>query len=331
MKARTLGCVLLGFCLGFIPVGCGSPDRNPRSDRARALKIAVIPKGMTREFWKSIHAGAALAAKELEVEILWDGPLKDNDPAQQTSVVERAIDRRVDGIVLAPLDATALLRPLRIAAKKKIPVVVIDSALPERDYVSFVATDNYLGGVLAARRMGEVLRGRGRIFLVRCLEGSRSTSERERGFLETIEMEYPRLELRVRDRHAGSTEDSAYRLAMNLLEQFRDVEGIFCPNESTTSGTLRALQETDSAGRIKLVGFDSSPRLIQALGEGKVSGLVLQNPIKMGYLGVTEAVHFLRGQTVPARVDTGAYLATRENMDTPEIKVLLSPDLSILD
>jgi len=318
--------------IGLALAGCGKNKATPPAPgEAKVFKIAVIPKGTTHEFWKSIHAGALQAAREQGVEILWKGPQKEDDRAQQITVVEDVISRGVAGIVLAPLDDRALCRPVQDAMREKIPVIIIDSDLQGKDYISFVATDNYQGGVLAAKRMGELLQGQGRIFLIRYQEGSASTTERERGFLETVQKEFPGFRLLVKDQYAGSTTESAYQLAENLIGRFPDVEGIFCPNESSTFGTLRALQESQLAGKVKFVGFDSSPKLVQALRDGHLHGLVLQNPVKMGYLGVTEMVQHLRGQKIPELVDTGVYLATKENMDTAEIKALLTPDLSILD
>ncbi|MBM3296964.1 MAG: substrate-binding domain-containing protein [Candidatus Aminicenantes bacterium] len=262
--------------------------------------------------------------------ILWKGPQKEDDRAQQVTVVEDFISRGVDGIVLAPLDDRALCIPVKDAREAGIPVVVIDSGLQGEDYVSFVATDNHRGGVLAARRLAELLPGGGDIFLVRYQEGSASTVERERGFLETVLKEFPRLKILVQDQYAGSTTETAYQLLENLLSRFPDVEGIFCPNESSTFGGLRALQEAGLAGKVMFVGFDSSPKLLQALKEGHLHGLVHQDPVKMGYLGVTQVVEHLRGRAVEARVDTGVYLVTRDNMEDPAIRVLINPDFSVL-
>jgi ribose transport system substrate-binding protein len=262
---------------------------------------------------------------------LWKGPQKEDDRAQQITVVEDVINRGVAGIALAPLDDRALVRPVQDAMREKIPVIIIDSGLQGSDYISFIATDNLKGGEAAARRLGGLLQGRGRVFCIRYMEGSASTTERERGFLETCAKEFPDLRILVKDQYTGPTTESAYQLAENLISRFPDVDGIFCPNESSTFGTLRALQESRLAGRVKFVGFDSSPKLVQALRDGHLHGLVLQDPVKMGYLGVTWMVRHLRGETVPARVDTGVFLATPENMDTAEIKALLSPDLSILE
>ena len=304
---------------------------KPGASTARTLRIAVIPKGTTHEFWKSIHAGAVRAAGELGVEVIWKGPQKEDDRAQQITVVEDFISRGVDGIVLAPLDDRALVRPVQDAVREKIPVVIIDSALQGSDFASYVATDNYQGGVLAARRLGELLRGRGRIFLIRYQEGSASTVQREAGFHDTITRDFPGIVLLVKDQYAGATTETAYQLAENLISRFPDVEGVFAPNESSTFGTLRALQESRLAGKIVFVGFDSSPKLVQGLRDGDIQGLVLQNPDKMGYLGVKTIVAHLRGEPVDKVIDTGVVLATKDNMDTPEIQALLSPGLGRID
>ncbi|MCK7478627.1 MAG: substrate-binding domain-containing protein [Candidatus Moduliflexus flocculans] len=278
-----------------------------------------------------MHAGAARAAREAGVEIIWKGPQKEDDRAQQITVVEDFISRGVDGIVLAPLDDRALVRPVADAVREGIPVVVIDSGLQGSDYASYVATDNYKGGVLAARRLGGLLDGKGRIFLIRYQEGSASTEQREAGFLDTVTKEFPGLILLVQDQYAGATTETAYQLAENLISRFPDVEGVFAPNESSTFGTLRALQESRLAGKVVFVGFDSSPKLVQGLRDGDIQGLVIQNPVRMGYLGVKTIVAHLRGEPVEKVVDTGVVLATRDNMDTPEIRALLSPDLSLID
>lgn len=328
--AFRLPIIALGAALAF--AACAKKPSEPSGPAAaKTLQIAVIPKGTTHEFWKSIHAGAVKAGRELGVDIIWKGPQKEDDRAQQITVVEDFVSRGVDGIVLAPLDDRALVRPVRDAVREKIPVVVIDSGLQGSDYVSYVATDNYKGGVLAARRLGEGLGGRGRIFLIRYQEGSASTVQREAGFFDTVTKEFPGLEILVKDQYAGATTETAYQLAENLIGRFPDVQGVFTPNESSTFGTLRALQESGLAGKIVFVGFDSSPKLVQGLRDGHIQGLVIQNPAKMGYLGVKTIVAHLRGEAVEKLVDTGVVLATKENMDTPEIQALLSPDLSIID
>jgi ribose transport system substrate-binding protein len=318
------------FALLLLPIilfHCG-PREESSSATSQILEIAVIPKGTTHSFWKAIHAGAIKASRELDVKIYWNGPQKEDDRAQQITVVEDFINLGVDGIVLAPLDDRALMRPVRDAVEKNIPVVIMDSDLQGEDFISYVATDNYQGGVLAAERMGELLNGEGNLILIRYQVGSASTTNRERGFVDTIKNNFPQINFLVEDQYAGATTETAYQLSENLLNRFPDVQGLFCPNESSTFGALRALQESGRAGSIKFVGFDSSPKLVQGLEEGHIHGLILQDPIKIGYMGVKQMVLHLRGNPIERRVDTGVHLITPENMSEPEMKALLSPDLT---
>lgn len=297
----------------------------------KQLTIAVIPKGTTHEFWKSIHAGAVKASKELGVEIIWKGPLKEDNRDEQIKIVEDMTNRGVSGIVLAPLDDTALRLPVQEATRKGIPVVIIDSGLQSEDYVSFVATDNRHGGQLAGEHLAKLLGGKGKVVMLRYQEGSASTNEREAGFLDAMK-KAPGIEVVSSNQYGGATTETAYKASENLLAPLKKpdgslaVDGIFCPNESTTFGMLRALQDARLAGKVKFVGFDSSEKLVAALEAGELHGLVLQDPMNMGYLGVKTMVQHLRGEKVEKRISTGETLATKENMNEPRIKELLKPD-----
>ena len=321
--------LLVTVGLGRLWGDAASPGAEPGPAR---YALAVIPKGTTHEFWKSIHAGAVQAAVETGVEIIWKGPLKEDDREAQIAEVENFISRGVDGIVLAPLDDTALRVPVMNAARSGIPVVIIDSDLKSRDHVSFVATDNYRGGQLAGKRMCELLGHAGRVVMLRYQEGSASTMKREQGFLDAVS-ECGDIQVVSANQYGGATTETAYRASENLLAPHKtaegglELEGIFCPNESTTFGMLRALQDAKLAGAVRFVGFDSSPKLIAGLRQGHLDGLVVQNPVRMGYLGVLTLVAHLDGETVEQRVDTGVHLATSQNMDQQEIRDLLQPEL----
>lgn len=300
-------------------------DRNGGASGSGTRRIAVIPKGTTHEFWKAIHAGAKKAAKELRVEVLWKGPVREDDREEQIKVVEDFVSRGVAGIVLAPLDDTALVPAVRDAKNENIPVVIIDSDLSWDGLVSFVATDNYKGGALAAERLGALMNGSGNVLVLRYQEGSASTVQRESGFLETLRRRFPGIQIVSSNRYGGATTESAYATAENLLVTHRDVQGIFCPNESTTFGMLRALQDAGRANNVHFVGFDSSAKLIAALRTGELDGLVLQNPFAMGELGVRAIVRHLDGQLVEKRIDTGVMLVTPDNLNDPAVQNLLSP------
>jgi ribose transport system substrate-binding protein len=308
--------------------GCGKSGGKKGAPAGKKITIAVIPKGTTHEFWKSIHAGAIKASRELGVEIVWKGPLREDDREEQSQIVENFISSGESAIVLAPLDDRSLIPSVRLAKERGIPTIIIDSGLQENFHSSFVATDNYKGGCLAAARLGELIKGKGKIIMLRYQEGSASTTEREKGFMETVKTKFPGISFLSDNQYAGATTETAYSASENLLNRFKSPDAIFTPNESSTFGCLRALQDRGGAGKIVFVGFDSSPKLVEALAKGEIKGLVLQNPFNMGYLGVKTAVAVVRGEPYETRIDTGVTIATPENMNDPEIKQLLTPDLS---
>src|SRR5713101_2136436 len=246
---RKIISILVMFA-GIIALTC---NRSGPKGAGKKLTIAVIPKGTSHEFWKSIHAGAIKAARELstpgsQVELIWKGPLREDDREQQIQVVEGFTSQGIDGLVLAPLDNRALVRPVEEAKGAGLPTLIIDSALESDSIVSFVATDNRKGGTLAADRMGQLLGGRGKVIMLRYAEGSASTQDREDGFLQEIKQKYPNIELISTDQYGGATRDTAKRASENLLNRFGDeVQGIFTPNESTTAGMLLALQDIGKA------------------------------------------------------------------------------------
>jgi ribose transport system substrate-binding protein len=297
----------------------------PLAAFAAGEKIAVIPKGTTHSFWKSVEAGARQAGAEFGVEVLWKGPLKEDDRAQQIGVVQQFVSSGVNAIVLAPLDDTALRTPVKSAAEHNIPVVIFDSALKGevgKDFLSYVATNNHRGGEIGGEELARLLGGKGKVVLLRYSEGSASTMEREAGFLAVMKQN-PGIVITVDNRYGGATVSSAQDAAMNLIDKVREADGIFCPNESSTQGMLLALRQTGLAGQKKFVGFDTSPFLLAALNKGDVQALVAQNPTRMGYLGVATAVKHLRGEKVEPVIDTGCVLVTKDNRHTPEVEAVV--------
>lgn len=301
---------------------------------AEAYKIAVIPKGTTHEFWKSIHAGAIKAQRELAdegvmVNVIWKGPLREDDREQQVQVVENFIAQRVNGIVLAPLDRKALANPVEMATRGRIPVVVIDSGLDSKAPASTVATDNREGGRIAARNLGRILGGKGNVAMLRYAVGSASTEAREEGFLEVMRKDFPGIKLVSIDQHAGPTRDTAKRSAENLLNRHgRQLQGVFASNESSAVGMLLALRDAGLAGgKVKFVAFDSGETLNAGLKAGDIHGMVVQNPMRMGYLGVKTMVAALQGKKVEPAIDTGVGFVTKDNFDSPEMADIVKPPL----
>jgi ribose transport system substrate-binding protein len=331
--AAALLVALAVACSGGGDAGSKQPPAGASGAAGKTLTLAVIPKGTTHEFWRAIHAGAVQASQELSasgdsVRIIWKGPLREDDREQQVQVVEGFTSQGVSGMVLAPLDNRALVRPVEEAKNAGVPTVIIDSGLESDQIVSFVATDNYKGGELCAERLGTLLGGKGKVLVLRYQEGSASTTEREKGFIDKMKSAYPGITLVSSDQYAGATRETAKRASENLLNRFGgDLAGVFTPNESSTVGMLLALQDIDKAGKIRFVGFDASQTLLEAMRAKQLDGVAVQNPMKMGYLGVKTMVAHLKGQPVEKRIDTGVSLVTPENMDQPASKELTNPPI----
>ncbi len=326
---RTLATVAIAIFF----LACAKHEQTSAQKSGKSFTIAVIPQGSTHEFWKSIHAGAMKTAQDeakagVNVTIIWKGPMREDDREQQVQVVEGFVTQHVDGIVLAPFDKNALVRPVEEAKRAGIPTVVVDSGLESTDPISFVASNNYHGGELAADEMGRLLGGKGKVLALRYQEGVFSTEQREKGFIERIKAGYPNIQLISSSQFAGATRDTAKTAAENLLNRFgNDLDGLFTPNESSTAGALLALEDAGKAGKIHFIGFDTSDVFVKAMRDGKLHGIVVQNPFRMGELGVKTVVDHLLGKPVEKRVDTGVTLINPANLGAPESQTLLHPPL----
>jgi ribose transport system substrate-binding protein len=321
--------ILTATAIVLLFLGCAKPEQKT----GKSFTIAVIPQGSTHEFWKSIHAGAVKASQDeakdgITVNLIWKGPMREDDREQQVQVVEGFVTQHVDGIVLAPFDKNALVRPVEEAKRAGIPTVVVDSALESTDPISFVASNNYHGGELAADEMGRLLGGKGKVLALRYQEGVFSTEQREKGFLDRMNRGYPGITLVSSNQFAGATRDTAKTAAENLLNRFgNDIDGMFTPNESSTAGALLALEDAGKAGKIRFIGFDTSDVFVKAMHDGKLQGIVVQNPFRMGELGVKTIVDHLLGKPIEKRVDTGVTLITPATVDKPDSQLLLHPPI----
>ena len=316
---KALPIIIVFVLVAIVFVGIGISRKGKGGGQRQ---IAVIPKGITHIFWESIRRGAEKAGAEAGVKIFWNGPEREGNREMQIQIIEDFITQKVSGIVLAPIDNKAMVPSVEKIHTKNIPCVIIDSGIDTDKYVSFVATDNYKGGVMAARRMGKILSGKGKIVVVKYAPGSASTMKREDGFINTIEKEFPGIEI-VDSKYGLDTVETSLQAAEDLLTKNTELDGIFACNESTSVGTLRALQSQKRAGKMKMIGFDAGGLLIEGVQDGIVDSLVVQNPYKMGYEGVRVLIASLDGKKVEKRVDTGVMLVTKENLETPEIRELL--------
>ena len=305
--------LLLGFSL--FSVGC---------NRSHRKVVAVVPKASADLFWQSVHAGAIKGARESDVDIVWNGPPNETDIAGEMQIVETMINRQVDAIALAPSDTSAFKIVVDRATAAGIPVIVYDSAVATENYVTFVATDNYAAGELGADRMGKILNGHGRIVMVKTTPGGASTTARESGFRHELHERFPGIQI-LDERFGMASIAQSLTVTENMLTAHPDLNGIFCSNESGTAGAVQALKAR--GGKIKLVGFDSSPMLLDELQAGSIDSLVIQDPFKMGETAVLEAVKAMKKEKTPKKMFLPPRLVDAANINDPDIQAQVHPDL----
>lgn len=325
MKHAVLCTLLMSLIL---LIGCGSKPETTGEKAAVAepaddtLEIAVIPKGLTHQFWISVKTGAEAAAEEVGAKIIWQGPSKETEIAQQINIVQDMITRGVDAIVLAACDANALVSIVEQADRAKIPVVMVDSGLNSDIPKSLVATDNVQGGGMAVKVLSELIGGPAEVGLIPFVPGAATSELREQGFRENLP-NYPDLTLAAVN-YSDSDVAKGMNVTSDMITAHPNMAGIFVANEPGAIGAAQALRTAGKVGTVKLVAFDASGEQLKALEEGVIQALIVQNPFKMGYESVKAAVASVKGEEIPKRIDTGVTVITLDNLNEPEIQALLS-------
>ncbi|MEK7403938.1 MAG: substrate-binding domain-containing protein [Acidobacteriota bacterium] len=313
MRRRALVMLLL---LLVAAGGCGTKPK---------LVVGVVPKGTNHIFWQTVHAGAIKAAREFGFEVEWNAPTLEIDSSRQIQIVESMSNRRLAGIVLAPVDRKALVGVVERAADLGIPVSIFDSGIDTERRISYVATDNMEAGRMAARRLGEILGGKGKVGIIGFMPGSASTMEREDGFQGEMRKRFTGVEI-VGLQFGMADRAKAMAATENLLTAHPDLAGLYADNESSTSGAVQALKIRGNR-KVKFVAMDASDQLIEDLRAGWIDSLVVQNPFRMGYEATRAIGLKLSGQTPPRTLDSGARLILREDLDKADVRELLFPDL----
>lgn len=294
-----------------------------KKEASKKLSVLVSPKGLEHSFWLTVKAGADSAGEEFNVDIIWRGPVRETDVPTQISILEDYLNKKVDAIVLAATDAKGIIPYVQKAVDAKIPVITIDSGVESDLPLSFVATDNVAAARRAAQALAELIGDKGEVACIPFVPGAATSVMREQGFSDEIK-NHPGIRL-VALQYSQSDVATAMAVTEDILTAHHDLAGIFGANEASALGIMQAIKNRRLAGKVKVVGFDASDNEIQALRDGLVQALIVQDPFKMGYLGVKYAVDAVHGKAVPKRVDTGVYVVTNENLDSPEIQKLLHP------
>ena len=313
---RILGLFLVFL---FFAAGCGRQHSNK-------LRILVSPKGLSHSFWVTVKKGAEDAGKALDVDVIWKGPAVETDIAGQIAILEDYINKKVDAIVLAACDTKALIPVVEKANRAGIKVITIDSGLDSDIPLSFIATDNVAAAEKAADALAGLIQKKGKVACIPFVPGAGTSIMRENGFKQGLK-KYPDIKL-VAVQYSQSDVATAMNVMEDILTAHPDLDGVFAANEAGTIGVVQALVARNKAGgKVNVVGFDAAKNEIDALKSGDVQALIVQNPYKMGYKGVEMAVATLHGKTIPKRIDTGVYVVTKKNLNSPEIQKLLGPML----
>jgi ribose transport system substrate-binding protein len=310
---RALGCALL--------LGGSALAQEP-------LDIVVIVKATTSPFWQTVFAGAEDAAEELGVNLTTLGAAEESDIAGQIAILENAVTQGPDAIVIAPTAFEPLGAPIERAAER-VPIIKIDSAADTDAYTSFLATDNFAAGQLAADALAEAIEAlhgapEGEIAILTALPGVGSLTERDNGFRDGL-ANYPGLR-EVANRFNNNDANQALSNTLDLLVAHPNLVGIFADNLPMGVGSGRAIAERGLEEQVAVVAFDADEQEIAFLQGGQIKALVVQNPYRMGYEGVKTAVAAARGEEVEREIDTGVTIVTMENFDTPEVQALLYPE-----
>lgn len=330
MLVRATCCALMLGLATLIAAGC--QPRQPAKGTTKPVlgveepkyTIGVVPKGTAHVFWESVRAGAEAAGDELGAKIIWNGPAVETDIAGQKRILEDLVTREVDAFVVAACDADALTATLRDAKEKGIPVVTIDSGISDEELpVTYVATDNVAGAELAGEKLAELIGDEGEVGLMPFIKGAVSSDERQQGFEQEI-ARHPNISIAI-TLWSQSDPAKGRDAAEAMLTAHPDLDGIFAANEPGGVACARLLDERGLAGKVKLVAFDASEPEIEALRKGTIQALIVQNPFKMGYEGVSAAIKHLQGEAVEPRIDTGVTVVTQENVDDPTVQEILHP------
>lgn len=298
---------------------------------SKPAEVAVIIKATDSDFWQYVLVGARNYAKEHpdKVNITTYGPKSEADIDKQVTILEDVISTKPDAIVIASTSSDATVPALEDAKEKGIVVITIDNKVKTDKIDSHLATNNLKAGEMAAEKFVELLKAKGvalkgKVAIVGAMAAVQVLADRDDGFIAGMKKHAPDIQL-VGPRYVDNDIVKALSTANDLYTANPDLLGFFADNNHTGDGVARAITELGLGDKLVAIAFDSDPEEIEGIRDGALKALVLQDPYGMGYKGVDFALKKLAGESLPAYVDTGVTIVTKENMDKPDIKGLLDP------
>ena len=287
--------------------------------QAEGTYFPIIAKGFSHQFWQAVKAGAESKAKELGVEITFEGPETEAQIDKQIDILNAAIAKSPQGLGFAALDSQAQVPILQKAADAGIPIVAFDSGVDSDLPLTTCSTDNMAAAASAADHLGEAIGGEGKIAAVIHDQTSATGIGRRDGFLNEIKAKFPNIE--VVDVQYANDSLTATDTVKAILQANPDLKGIFASNEGAAIGLAVAMKESGS--KIVGVGFDSGKNQKDAINEGLLLGSITQNPVGIGECVVDSLAKAVKGETLPKNIDTGFYWYDKSNMADPQIAAVL--------
>jgi ribose transport system substrate-binding protein len=293
--------------LACLAAGC-------RREGASQRNIALVTKALDSEFWQMVKTGAEEAARlHPEIALTIQAPQREINIDQQVSILEDLILRQVSALAVAPAGVAEVVPALDKARAAGIPVLLVDTDAPWPHKLSYIGTDNRLGGKLAGEFLVKQLGGRGRVALIRGVLGVSTHEDRIAGFQEAVAAA-PGIRL-VTTQPANSERQTAMTVMENILTSHANLDGVFVTSDQMALGAMEAIAARRLSGKVVLVGFDAGQEAVRAVKSGQMSAVVAQHPYEMGRRAVEAAVQAVRGEPVARRIDTGTTLVTPENAD----------------
>lgn len=290
------------------------------------IHLAVIPKSVGLDYWTKVHEGAECAARQLPgVQITWNGVTDETDVVGQLELLNNYIAEGVNGLVYAATDATAMTEVSSDATKAGIKVVSIDSGTtPQPSNVPLIATNNIAGAKLAADELARAIGpGGGKVAIIGFHAGTETNDQRVQGFEQELKR-YPKLKM-IGIQYSQNDYNTALTVTANILTANPDLKGLFAANEASDVGAVEAVRIAHMVGKVKIVGWDTSPDEVDGVKQGVVAGLISQDPFRMGYDGVRAAVAMVRHEGQAGNENTGDVFVTRRDLNNPIVHQFVSP------
>ncbi|GLO63355.1 LacI family transcriptional regulator [Vibrio sp. MACH09] len=288
------------------------------------IYIPVVSKGYQHEFWQTVKLGSDTAAEELGIKTSFVGPADETQISQQIQLMEDMMARNPEAILLAALDSNALVLPVEEAKSRGIEIATFDSGVNSDIPKSFIATNNIKAGGDAAMALGQMLKGKGKVGIVAHVAGTQSAIERSNGFIDAMKKYYPEINLLEVQYSDGDPQKSMDK-TIDMYRANPDLAAVYATNEGATLGVANAIDSMNLAGKVLVVGFDSTEGIISFLKAGTIQGFVVQDAYQIGYQGLKTLYAVLKGKNVPPVMDIPVKVITADNIDSPEMQTLLYP------